>query len=510
MLALAAPLALASCSAAGDGSGAGDSAVAAAAAAANSAPAFTSPASASAAENGGSKFYRARASDADGDRLTYYLSGGIDRPAFRITGSGELSFNAPPDFEVPTDSDRNNVYQVRIGVSDGTTSAVLNLTVTVTNVGPDAFRVRLVQSGFSQPLFLAPLPDGSGRVLVVEKAGRIRVLNPNTGAIASTPFLDLAGQISTDGERGLLGLATAPDFASTGTFYVYLTNPSGTIELRRYRTLAGSRDRADPATADVILTIPHPGYSNHNGGWIGFGPDRALYIATGDGGGGGDPNGNAQNRNVLLGKILRIIVTSDAFPDDPARDYAIPSGNPFAGGGGRPEIWVYGVRNPFRAAFDPLTGHLWVGDVGQNAREEIDRLAQSDRGTNLGWDVMEGTALFSGTRQAAMVPPVAEYLHGTGAREGNSITGGYVYRGPVEALRGQYFFGDFVRGNLWSLPIAQVRLGRTLPSSAFILRNAGFTPNTGRIENIASFGVDQAGNLYIVDYDGQIFRVELR
>ncbi len=243
---------------------------------------------------------------------------------------------------------------------------------------------------------------------------------------------------------------------------------------------------------------------------LSFGPDGALYIATGDGGGGGDPDGNAQNRNVLLGKILRIIVTGDAYPDDPARDYAIPTSNPFAASGGRPEIWVYGLRNPFRAAFDPITGHLWVGDVGQGTREEVDRLAPSDRGSNLGWDVMEGTALFSGTSQPSMVPPVAEYLHGTGPRQGNSITGGYVYRGPVEALRGQYFFGDFVRGNLWSIPIAQVRLGRTLPSSAFILRDADFMPNSGRIENVASFGVDQAGNLYIVDYDGQIFRVELR
>ena len=510
MLVLAASLALASCSASGDPAGDEGAASAAAAAAANSAPTFTSPATASAAENAGSKFYRARATDPDGDRLTYRVAGGVDRAAFRITAGGELSFSAQPDFEVPIDSDRNNIYLVRIAVSDGTTSATLDLNVTVTNVGPDAFRVRLVGSGFSQPLFLAPVPDGSGRVFVLEKAGRVRILNPNTGAPASTPFLDLTGQLSTDGERGLLGLATAPDFASTGTFYVYLTNASGTIEVRRYRTLAGSRDRADPATADVILTIPHPGFSNHNGGWIGFGPDRALYIATGDGGGGGDPDGNAQNRNVLLGKILRIIVTGDAYPDDPARDYAIPTSNPFAAGGGRPEIWVYGLRNPFRAAFDPLTRHLWVGDVGQGAREEVDRLAPSDRGSNLGWDVMEGTALFSGTRQPSMVPPVAEYLHGTGPRQGNSITGGYVYRGPIEALRGQYFSGDFVRGNLWSIPIAQVRLGRTLPSSAFILRNADFTPNSGRIENVASFGVDEPGNLYVVDYDGQIFRVEPR
>ncbi|HYC80943.1 MAG TPA: PQQ-dependent sugar dehydrogenase [Solirubrobacterales bacterium] len=512
VLVMAAALALAACGSRGaeEPADADAASLAVAAAAANRPPAFTSAAAVSVGEDRPSKFYTATATDPDGDALTFSLAGGADRQAFRITGRGALSFTIPLDFEVPADSDRNNVYLVRIAVSDGTTSAVLDLAVTVTNVGPDNFRVRLVKAGFSQPLFVAPVPDGSGRIFVVEKAGRIRLLNPNSGALAATPFLDLAGQVSTQGERGLLGLATAPDFAASGTFYVYLTNPSGTIELRRYRTLAGDRDRADPASADLILSIPHPDFGNHNGGWIGFGPDGALYVVTGDGGGSGDPNNNAQNRNVLLGKILRLIVTSDSFPDDPARDYAIPASNPFAGGGGRPEIWVYGLRNPFRASFDPATGHMWVGDVGQNAREEIDRLAPSDRGSNLGWDVLEGTAPFSGQRQPGMVPPVAEYLHGEGPRQGNSVTGGYVYRGPVEALRGQYFFADFVRGNLWSIPIAQVRLGATLSSAAFILRNADFTPNTGRIENVSSFGLDQAGNLYIVDYDGQIFRVEVR
>jgi hypothetical protein len=512
ILNLAAALALAGCGARSgeDGAGGDAQAAAAAAAGANSAPAFTSPAQASTPENGGRNFYQATASDADGDTLAFSIVGGVDRAAFRIASTGELSFHVPPDWEVPSDSDRNNIYLVRLAVTDGTTSAVRDLAVTVTNVGPDAFQVRIVGTGFNQPLFVAPVPDGSGRVFVVEKGGLIRILNPNTGVVAATPFLDLTGQIATDAERGLLGLATAPNFASTGIFYVYVTNPSGTNEVRRYRTLAGNRDRADPASGDVILAIPHPGFANHNGGWIGFGRDSALYIATGDGGGAGDPNNNAQNRNVLLGKILRIFVTRDAFPDDPARDYAIPSNNPFAAGGGRPEIWVYGVRNPFRASFDPATGHLWVGDVGQNAREEIDRLASTDRGANLGWDIVEGTAPFSGSVQPGMMRPVAEYLHGTGPRQGNSITGGYVYRGPVEALRGQYFFGDFVNANRWSLPVRYVRSASTLSSSTFILRNADFMPNRGTIDNISSFGVDQSGNLYIVDLDGDIFRVELR
>jgi glucose/arabinose dehydrogenase len=474
----------------------------------NQPPGFTSPGTANASENGAGTVYQATATDPDGNSLAFSLSGGADRTAFAITAAGALSFAQSPDFEVPTDADQNNVYQVQISVSDGQTSAVLNLAVTVTNVGPDAFRVTRVGTGFSEPLYLTGVPDGSGRVFVVQKAGRIRILNPATGAVVASDFLNLAGQISIDGERGLLGLAPAPDFSATGIFYVYLTNPAGTIEVRRYRTQTGNREVADPASGDVILSIPHPGASNHNGGWIEFGPDGLLYMGVGDGGGGGDLGNNAQNVNVLLGKLLRIDPRGDAFPGDPQSDYLIPPSNPFAQGGGRAEIWAYGLRNPFRASFDPLTQNLWIGDVGQGAREEIDLMRPGDGGANFGWRVLEGTAVFNGTPTASMVPPVAEYSHGAGPREGNSVTGGYVYRGPVEALRGQYFFGDFVNGNLWSIPLARVSLGATLASSAFILRRTDFTPNAGAITNVASFGVDQQGNLYIVDFDGEIFRVE--
>jgi hypothetical protein len=396
---------------------------------------------------------------------------------------------------------------VQLAVSDGMTSATLDLALSVTNVGPDGFRVRRAGTGFSQPLYLTGIPDGSGRVLVVQQGGLVRILDPVTGAIAPTPFLDVSTQVATDGERGLLGLALAPDFNATGTFYVFMTDTGGRIQLRRYRTFAGNRNQADPATADQIFDLAHPA-SNHNGGWLDFGPDGMLYAALGDGGGAGDTANNAQNTNVLYGKIIRIDPRSDAFPADPLRDYAIPAGNPFAAGGGLPEIWAYGLRNPFRNGFDPVTQNLWIGDVGQNAREEIDLLRPADAGANFGWRIMEGTAVFNGTPNASLVPPVAEYLHGTGPREGNSVTGGYVYRGPVEALRGNYFFADFIRPNLWSIAIARVSLGQTIPSSQFRLRNADFTPAAGTINNVSSFGLDQAGNLYIVDYDGEIYRVE--
>lgn len=493
---LALALTLAGCGGGGGNGGGGNPPPA------NRAPSFTSAAVASVVENSAGTVYTATATDPDGNALTFSLAGGADQSRFAITAAGALSFVAPPDFEAPADADGNNVYLVRLQVSDGTTSATLDLAVTVTDdAAGGGFRVARVGTGFSSPIAITGLADG--RMLVVERAGRVRILNPASGAIAPTPFLDITGQTTTDGERGLLGLALAPDFAASGTFYIYMTNTTGNIEIRRYRTLAGNRDQADPASADAILTIPHTAANNHNGGWIEFGPDGLLYLAVGDGGAG--QSANAQNRNVLLGKVLRIDPASDAFPGDAARDYAIPAGNPFASGGGSPEIWAYGLRNPFRASFDSATGNLWIGDVGEGAREEVDLMRPGDAGANFGWNVVEGTL---GTPQAGFVPPVAEYGHGSGPRQGNAITGGRVYRGPIEALRGQYIFADFISNNIWSVPVSAISLGQTVPSSSFVLRNADFTPNAGTIGSIAAFGVDAAGNLYIVDLGGEVFRIE--
>jgi glucose/arabinose dehydrogenase len=368
---------------------------------------------------------------------------------------------------------------------------------------------RRVASGFAQPLYLAPVPGNSGRVFVVEQGGRIRILNPATGAITATPFLDVSGSISSGGERGLLGFATAPDFATSRTFYIYVTNPAGNTEVRRYRTMAGNLDVADPQSADVILTFNQP-FANHNGGWMDFGPDGLLYIGSGDGGSGGDPQDNAQNRGNLLGKMLRIDVSSDGFPGDGSRDYAIPATNPFASSGGAPEIFALGLRNPFRSSFDPVTGNLFIGDVGQNAIEEIDLIRPGEAGLNFGWARLEGTQAFSGAAPAGATSPVAQYGHGSGPRQGNSVTGGYVYRGPVEGLQGQYIFGDFVGGAIWSVPAASLVQGQTLASSSFTIRTTAFAPPSGQgtIDNIASFGVDFRGNLYIVDYDGEIFVIE--
>lgn len=474
---------------------------------ANAAPVFSSPASASVPEGTQGIFYTALAADPEGRPVTYALAGGADQARFVMTGAGALQFVSPPDFENPVDANADNIYAVSISASDGSQTSTLALTVTVTDQVGAQPRVRRVATGLDFPLYLAPVPDATGRVFVVERAGRIRLLDPATGAIAATPFLDIVGQVATDGERGLLGFASAPDFATSGRFYVFLTIADGTIEVRRYQTVANNRDLADASSGDAILRVPHP-RSNHNGGWIGFGPDGFLYIAIGDGGGSGDPDDNGQNTNTLLGKILRIDPASDAFPADANRDYAIPAGNPFASSGGAPEVWVYGLRNPFRNSFDPLTGNLLIGDVGQDAVEEVDLARPGDAGANYGWPIMEGTLPFRGGGTAGLTPPIAEYRHGSGAREGRTVTGGHVYRGPLEVLRGEYIFADFVEPNVWSINTSRFLQGNTIPSSQFVLRNADFAPNAGTFDNIVSFGVDSANNLYLVDFDGEIFVIE--
>lgn len=471
----------------------------------NSAPSFTSASSASVQEDASGVFYSAAASDPDSDPVTYSISGGADMALFSVTSNGALSFIAPPNFERSRDAGLNNSYQVILLASDGSASATLTLDVTVTD-GPEAYKLRRVATGLAAPLFLTGR-TGAGDVFITERAGRIRILNPDTGVIAATPFLDISADIGTAGEGGLLGLALAPDYASSGVFYVHITNLSGDSEIRRYVRSTGDPNTADAGSGDVILTVAQPA-ANHNGGWLGFGADDYLYIALGDGGGGGDPFANGQDTNTLLGSILRIDPASDDFGADPDRDYAIPADNPFAVSGGAPEIWAYGLRNPFRTSFDRSTGVLYIGDVGQEALEEIDMAPPGSAGLNFGWNIREGTQSYTGPNSAAFTPPVAEYGHGSGPRQGNSLTGGYVYRGPVAALAGRYFFADFISGNVWSIPVDEFTQGATLSSNDFVLENGPLTPDAGSLSNIVSFGEDEAGNLYILTIAGNVFRIE--
>lgn len=473
---------------------------------ANRAPSFTSSATATVTSGATGTVLTAAATDPDNDPLSFSIAGGADQALFQLGIGGALSFRNPPDAGAPTDQDRNNTYLVTLGVSDGkvTTTQDVTITVTATSAG---FRVRRVATGFSEPVFVAPVP-GSDRVFVVERGGLIRILDPASGAIEATPFLDVRAQISTDGERGLLGFATAPDFGTSGAFYVYLTIRTGEIEVRRYRTSTTNPNVADQSSEDPIIRIPHPNFTNHYGGWIGFGPDALLYIATGDGGGAGDPGDNAQNRNSLLGKILRVDPRTDAFPADLSRDYAIPPNNPFAAGGGAPEVIALGLRNPFRASIDG--NGLYIGDVGQNTVEEIDLMAIDGQSPaiNFGWPILEGTRAFRGGNTAGLTAPVAEYLHGSGATNGNTVTGGIVYRGPIASLVGSYVFADFVRPRLWSVPRTSFSFDTTLQATGFTDRLQSFAPGAGAYTNIVSFGVDRSNNLYIIDFDGEIFVLE--
>jgi glucose/arabinose dehydrogenase len=479
------------------------------AAPANRAPQFTSPSQVSVNENVTGVIYTFTATDPDGDPITYAIVPGGDEGVFEINLTARtIALTQGLDFEAPQDATGNNVYIVTIEANDGRGgTARLRLEIRVLNV-PEGMSLRRAGTGFSQPLYLAGLP-GTGRVVVLEKGGRARVLDPESGAIEGADFLNLSGQIATDSERGLLGLAFSPDFASDRVVFVNLTNSAGDTEVRRYQTFPGNSLVADPASAELVLRIAQP-FANHNGGWIGFGPDGLLYIPTGDGGSGGDPQNNAQNPNSLLGKVLRIDVSADDFPSDALRNYRIPSGNAFPGGaGGAPEIFALGLRNPWRASFDTLTGDLFIGDVGQNAIEEVNRMRSGDAGANYGWRLREGTQPYNGgANSAAFTPPVTEYTHGTGPAQGRSVTGGYAYRGNIEPIKDRYVFGDFISGNIWSVPVSDLVPGQTLASSAYTRLNGELVPDAGATGNISSFGVDNDGRLYIVSFGGSVFRIE--
>ena len=470
----------------------------------NSAPDFM-PASLISVTSGTSDVLELEATDADGDAVSFAISGGLDAELFSLVASN-LQFIEPPLFTAPIDSDGDNRYEVTITASDGQATTERELVIEVV-AGALALSVRRLAAGFDEPLFVTDTADDTGRLFVIEKTGLIRILDIATGEIDPTPVLDLSATITTNGERGLLGFALAPDFPQSGQFYVNTTNLAGDTEIRRYELSAADPDQADPASEDVVLTFAQLA-SNHNGGWIGFGPDGFLYIASGDGGGAGDPGNNGQDSSTLLGAMLRIDPSVDDFPADASRDYGIVATNPFANAGGAPEIFAYGLRNPFRASFDRATGDLYIGDVGQGEIEEINRIPSGSAGLNFGWNIQEGTLAFAGGPTFGLTAPIAQYLHGSGPLEGNSVTGGVVYRGPIEQLRGLYIFGDFVSSNIWSVDTAALSDGATLEANEFTVLNDQFVPDVGRFDGVTSFGEDALGNLYITDIDGEVFVVE--
>ncbi|WP_423200486.1 Soluble aldose sugar dehydrogenase YliI [Cupriavidus sp. H19C3] len=360
--------------------------------------------------------------------------------------------------------------------------------VTVAYGAPQTFRLSLatVAGGLEAPIYLTA-PGHDSRLFVVERPGRIRVIRD--GTLVATPFLDISALTTTDGERGLLSMAFDPSYASNGRFYVYYTAADGAITVARYQVSTGNPDVAN-ATGTVLLSIAHGGASNHNGGQLAFGPDGMLYLATGDGGGANDPAGNAQNPNSLLGKMLRIDVRGNS--------YAIPPDNPFVGsGGGRGEIWARGLRNPWRFSFD-TSGLVYIADVGQSAREEVNVQTAEAAGLNYGWARLEGTQCVGAAPcdTTGMTPPAFEYDHASGAC---AILGGYVYRGSaVPELQGRYFYTDLCTGRLmsfayrdgmvaepvdWSLPLPGTvySFGTDAGQELYILADPGGSATSGQV-----------------------------
>jgi len=369
---------------------------------------------------------------------------------------------------------------------------------TAASVKSGSFKVTKIAGNLRSPVYITNAGDGSGRLFIVEQAGRILVLKD--GSLLGTPFLDIRSLVASGGERGLLSVAFHPDFAANGVFVVNYTRASsqsalvGDTIIARYRVSPAWGDVADRASGQTLLVIDQP-QANHNGGLVMFAPDGTLYIGMGDGGAGGDigtghaAQGNGQSLTTLLGKMLRISVGANG-------PYTIPSNNPNLGSGTRREIWSYGLRNPWRFSFDRATGDMYIADVGQNAWEEVNfQPAASKGGENYGWPAREGTHVYrADVRPARFVGPVAEYSHATG---GCSVTGGYVYRGSrIPAMYGFYVFGDYCSGMLWTL----VRFGGRWVMSP-LMRTAFL---------VSSFGEDESGELYLVNLSGAIYRFDPR
>ena len=357
------------------------------------------------------------------------------------------------------------------------------------NLGSLGIELEPVADGLESPLYVTHAGDGSGRLFVLEQIGRIRILQK--GNLIADPFLDISSLVVAGGEQGLLGLAFHPDFTDNGRFYVDYTDRNGDTVVAEYTVHPANPDRADPSSARPLLRIDQP-FGNHNGGAIEFGPDDYLYIATGDGGSGGDPMGNGQSLQTLLGKLLRV----DVDETSGNRAYGIPDDNPFVGrSDAHPEIWAYGLRNPWRFSFDDET--LWIADVGQNELEEINGVPANMGGLNFGWNVVEGDRchVSSDCDRSQFEPPIAVYGHDLGC----SVTGGFVYRGrEFPKMRGAYLFADFCSGIVFGIDAEKT--GRQEPVQ--LLESGG---------SVSSFGADERGELYMTDLgSGVVSRVIAR
>jgi len=388
-----------------------------------------------------------------------------------------------------TTTDEPVTSSTAVDPGESTTTAGPTATTTTTTLPQlTGLAYEKVAGGFSFPVFV-DAPPGDDRLFVATKDGRIHIIKD--GATLVQPFLDISEPTNNDGEQGLLGLAFHPDYASNGLFYVHYSDRHGDTKIFEYR-VGSNPDLADLETARLLLVVTQPA-SNHNGGMLAFGPDGYLYIGLGDGGGAGDRYGNGQRPDTLLGTLLRI----DPVGGDPVGGlaYAIPPDNPFVDGGGAPEVWAYGLRNPWRFSFDGDL--LYIGDVGQNRWEEIDVVSASAAGINYGWPIMEGNSCFSpssGCDTDGLLLPIAEYSHGDGC----SVTGGYVYRGAaIPELAGRYFYSDYCGGWLRSF----------VNEDGVATDMQDHTGQVGSLDSVVSFGTDSFGELYVTTSGGDVWKL---
>ena len=390
--------------------------------------------------------------------------------------------------------------------------SVVALTAMLAPEAAAQVRARVHATGFTLPLAIVQDPANANVQFVLEQGGRVRVVQ--NGSVLATDFLDLTSSVAAGGERGLLGLAFPPNAAATGRFFVNFTNTSGHTVVARFRRSANPLV-ADPASRfdlrwngpSEAALIEQP-FSNHNGGHLAFGPDGFLYVGMGDGGSGNDPQHRAQDRTTLLGKMLRVDVN---VPDSHPIGYVIPADNPFVGGGARPEVWSFGWRNPWRFTFDDValggTGAMLAADVGQNQWEEVNHEPRGRGGRNYGWRNREGAhdnVVNLAPAFTPLVNPIHEYDHAVG----ESITGGYVYRGKAlgPSVRGRYFFADFIRSRVWSMALTIGSNGEATASD--VREHTEALGGSAELANISSFGVDADGEMYIVSYSrGVILKV---
>jgi glucose/arabinose dehydrogenase len=400
-----------------------------------------------------------------------------------------------------------------INPTDLPPSTIVSPTLAAPAVTWPAISLVQIITGLSQPVQITHAGDGSGRLFIIEKSGRIKIFN---NYVYQGVFLDISAKVSTSSEQGLLSVAFPPGYDTSGRFYVNYTNLAGDTVIARYQVSADV-NRADAASEEILLTIDQP-YANHNGGQMAFGPDGYLYIGMGDGGSGGDPENRAQNPADLLGKLLRIDVEPAGtttppptgsilvfmpvlYKAGPSEPYRIPPNNPFIHTPGyRSEIWAIGLRNPWRFSFDRSTGDLYIADVGQNDWEEVNFQSNtSPGGENYGWRILEGNHCYNPSSgcvpPSSYVAPVLEYAHGANDVNGCSISGGYVYRGNDHpSMQGIYFYGDFCSGKIWGATLVSSWSSNQLTTAPFM---------------ISTFGEDEAGELYVAGYNnGTIYKIQ--